>query len=349
MKHASIQTILIKDLTTFIDDFLKASPKQTCIPISRRRAYSQAKNPNANPNDIALFVAYVGSVCVGYLGVMPGVLRRENTLSKVHFSTTAYVPPEHIRSGAGIYLARALSYIDGDLVGCDNRPKAERLWRGFDRVEEIGFRKFSIPTNYFEKLKGCNPTFLEQYYLSPIKPKNIPSSDTWPNSKYPIEFYRSPETIQWIVENSWLSETSESILEEEHSYYFAHPDMKIEYFPICVYSSDKKSVIGFQLLSLVSQKNGIRKIKILDSHVSPNRERFPSIPIAYAYAKEFSASHIELSQETLALAETEFLLVSMGFSQRRSYFLRPRDSKSPLHGVSTKIQLHLEDGDTSFT
>ena len=188
MKHASICTVKVKELGSFVEDFLLKHPESHCVPISRKRAYSQMKNPHADPDDTGLFVAYVDTTCVGYLGVMPGLLRKGKECFKVHFSSTAYVPEEYQRTGAGIYLARALSKIQGDLIGCDNRPKAERLWRGFDKVEEFGFRTFSLPISLLERSPLALQEFLKGITHEQISNSAISALPEWYSNTEEVEF-----------------------------------------------------------------------------------------------------------------------------------------------------------------
>ena len=84
-----IETIRAKDLEAFFFDYVKQASSQQISPISQYRAISQSKNPYADENDAGLLVAYSGDLCVGYQGVLPGILRTPSGNHKIYWCTAA--------------------------------------------------------------------------------------------------------------------------------------------------------------------------------------------------------------------------------------------------------------------
>ncbi|MDZ4682229.1 MAG: GNAT family N-acetyltransferase [Saprospiraceae bacterium] len=62
------------------------------IPITRHRALSQIRNPQAEAEDVLLLLAYEGSTLVGYLGVLPD---RMNGTLKCGWMSCLWIAPEH--------------------------------------------------------------------------------------------------------------------------------------------------------------------------------------------------------------------------------------------------------------
>ena len=77
MEHhqIKIRKIKLKDLDEFSQNALNDPAYQNIAPISLVRAGSQAKNPHAEPDDITLLVALCNGRCVGYHGLLPGILK----------------------------------------------------------------------------------------------------------------------------------------------------------------------------------------------------------------------------------------------------------------------------------
>ena len=67
-----IRAVKVRDLDTFARETLAALRPGEVVPISPSRARAQTRNPNADPEDIGLLVAYQDGRCLGSLGLVPG-------------------------------------------------------------------------------------------------------------------------------------------------------------------------------------------------------------------------------------------------------------------------------------
>jgi hypothetical protein len=113
------------------------------LPIGKPRALAYATNPCADENDIGLLVAYLGGQCIGYLGIMPGLLRRGDQFSKIYWLSTWFVPPEFRKTSVGLPLLLNALSLKYDLVVCGMTDEAERVYRGL-RFRELGQLKYCI-------------------------------------------------------------------------------------------------------------------------------------------------------------------------------------------------------------
>ena len=61
------------------------------LPITKHRALSQIKNPNATENDVLLTLAFEGNELAGYLGTFPDELLVKNNPLKYAWLSTLFV------------------------------------------------------------------------------------------------------------------------------------------------------------------------------------------------------------------------------------------------------------------
>ena len=124
-----IEKIKIKDIGDFADRALRQPPFQAVAPISLRRASSQAKNPYGRPDDIALLVAFNADQCVGYHGLLPGLLKQGDRLNRVHWATAFYVSPEFRGQKIGRRLLEEIKNLKIDFIVTQMTESAERTYR----------------------------------------------------------------------------------------------------------------------------------------------------------------------------------------------------------------------------
>ncbi|MFM7845109.1 MAG: hypothetical protein ACKPEY_12875 [Planctomycetota bacterium] len=136
-----IERVAVKDLESLAHRDSQGSPDQGVVPINLRRARAHANNPHASPDDVSLIMAYLGDACVGYLGLMPGVLRRGETFHKVLFGTTLYVQPEFRRYGVVFSLMGELKRLGTDVVIAGQSDDAASVYRHL-RLKE--FAKLTV-------------------------------------------------------------------------------------------------------------------------------------------------------------------------------------------------------------
>jgi GNAT superfamily N-acetyltransferase len=124
-----IEQIKLKDICHFADRAAGQLPYQRVAPISMRRALSQAKNPYGRPDDIALLVAFSANRCVGYHGLLPGLLKQGDTLSSVHWATAFYVAAEFRGRKIGKRLLAEIKNLKIDFIVTQMTASAERAYR----------------------------------------------------------------------------------------------------------------------------------------------------------------------------------------------------------------------------
>jgi len=81
------------NLVEFVESELYRSLEN--VPISRRRAYSQAQNPRADDGDLLLVAQFDGTKTAGYLGVLPDYVYVDGEPKKMGWLTCFWVGEEY--------------------------------------------------------------------------------------------------------------------------------------------------------------------------------------------------------------------------------------------------------------
>ena len=104
------------------------------IPITLQRAKAHAANPAAHPDDAALLVAYLGQELVGFFGILPITLKRENSQDVVYWFSTWRVQPQLRGKSVGSLLMKEALSLGLDFMIVGSGP-ARKVCRRFGFLE----------------------------------------------------------------------------------------------------------------------------------------------------------------------------------------------------------------------
>lgn len=141
-----VETIPLKHLEGFAQNAGRDPAFAQTAPISLLRAASQARNPFADPDDAALVVAFDRHRCVGYHGLLPGLLRTAGRDTRVYWLITLFVAPAFRGRGIGAAMVRHIKGLKADLVTTGITQGAERLYRacGFQDLGQAAFHQLRL-------------------------------------------------------------------------------------------------------------------------------------------------------------------------------------------------------------
>lgn len=231
-----IQAVTIANLIDFYEDYHR-SPRG-CRPISRARAVAQARNPQSRPDDVALLVARENGTCVGYLGILPGLLRQEDRFLRVNAFSTWFVEPGVRHSGAGGLLMLKALGLGHHVLACGMGPDSIRALSPLkmiplgplvysrlvlDRVMGIPLAPIRILRRAWRLASGrdrdLNPVFLAaRRLLRPFKAPVLnalaqgqPLDVTWVHAAHApllgtdaetpaVAMHRGAEVVNWMVD-----------------------------------------------------------------------------------------------------------------------------------------------------
>ncbi len=137
-----IERIKIKDLLEFAHRVLDPAVDGQFIPITLQRAEAHARNPFADPEDVALLVATQGGQVVGFFGIMPISLKLDEQYHKVHWFSTWRVTPNLRGKSLGSQLMKEALALQEDfmIVGAGPARKVCRKFGFWERAPLVYYQ-----------------------------------------------------------------------------------------------------------------------------------------------------------------------------------------------------------------
>ncbi|UCG08920.1 MAG: GNAT family N-acetyltransferase [Desulfobacterales bacterium] len=352
-----IETIRLKNLYAFACETSSDQAFQQVAPISLIRAFAQAKNPQGDPEDAALMVAYDNRHCVGYHGVLPGFLSHNQTMSKVYWLVTFFLNPQYRGRGLGKLLVEEIQKTNGDLVTTGITAAAENVYRsvGFKELGYLSYFQLRMDKLIFQTTKRIYYALL-LFFLKSAKKEFISKrveqlsneigESRGRHSKRPV-FLRDIRTINWMLQHRWVVSQHQAHPDVEN-YYFSRLRDRFEFIALEIYTIDEKSRKGYLVLS-VSTKKDKTIIKILDLFFDETKDYHIAAYLGLKYAKAYLADCIEYPVCLNHFFSDQPFLKRLLKKKKRLYLYYPKGEDSPLAMNAPKIKLDYCDSDTAFT
>jgi len=123
-----IEKIKVKDLYQFACEVSNKLSEGDVVPITKQRALAYANNPYADSDDIGLLVAYIKNRCIGYLGIMPGLLKINARFLKVYWFSTFFVATQLRQRGLGSILVKEAFSLNYDFLATSMSKFSKRVF-----------------------------------------------------------------------------------------------------------------------------------------------------------------------------------------------------------------------------
>jgi GNAT superfamily N-acetyltransferase len=382
-----IRKIKLKNLDEFSQIVSNDPAYQDLAPISLVRAGSQAKNPHAEPDDITLLVALCNDRCVGYHGVLPGILKINENYSKVYWGSTVYLDAGFRGQGHGKHLIREIQKTAVDLVMTDISVSAEGVYRSmgfktlgdlpyyqlrYDRMQvmhtpfQSGGNKprqpgvFGLISNRLDRWRyQLKKQIVYGIVFQKLKAKkNVFKSklvdrldeelkSLLAQQSSSASFHRDLDTVNWMLQYPWVVSRKEAG-KDVQNYYFSRVRDLFKFVALEIFAPDGNTRKGFLILSL-SHKNYKSVVKILDYNFYNPQDAVIAGYFGIKYAKDLSADRIEYPESLNSFFEAQPLFKRLIKRKKRLYLFYPNTEESPLAVSAEKINLDYCDGDTAFT
>ncbi len=345
-----IDRIRMRDLAAFARSVTSDPAYADTAPTCLLRAASQALNPHAALDDVALLVAHHAGRCVGYHGLLPGVLRTADGLSKVSWLITFYVAPEFRGRGIGARLVRDALALRVDLVTTGITWAAERAYRaaGFKDLGELGYRRFSVesyprPARWLIYTLICGRAGGRR----PVRPVDaIAGGVTRGREADGPRFPRSVDTVNWMLANPWVVSRSDVAADVPAYHFSSVRDLfRFEAYEV---GCATDATCGAFVVS-VSRRKGKTVIKLLDGFFPDPAHPTVAGIVALRRGRDSLAHRIDFPVSLEGVLNGSRLLRRLTRRKSRLTLFHPRDPASPLAGCSGKIRLDYCDGDSAFT
>ncbi|MDO9635267.1 MAG: hypothetical protein Q7J05_09590 [Paludibacter sp.] len=138
-----IEIIKVGELITFVNSSRFQELPQ--IPITRLRALSQAHNPRASEDDVALIIAYEDNKLLSFIGLLPDILICERKQQKIWWNSCWWANENEKHNGAMQLFYMASKITNGQLFFPELTPHTTgllSLMMGFRIVEQCGVRGY---------------------------------------------------------------------------------------------------------------------------------------------------------------------------------------------------------------
>lgn len=371
-----IEAVHVEELEAFA---ARAQDLAGILPITPRRAQSHAANPNAVPSEVALLVAYDGERCIGYLGIMAGVLHHDGAVQRFHWFSSWYVDPAYAKSGAGTMLLMRAIGLKYDLAVTGTSPEADAMYRALrfkeltplqyeevflDALDPLGFPFFALG-KWLEKrgrpagvvyriartVRPILQPLLKRVVYATLRPRagglnvarqtDVYEEFTPPNSA-PM-FYRDPDTVNWMLATPWFTENQADAVKD---YYFNDHRSLFRY--TCLRFEVDGEPVGNAVLS-AARKADRTIVKVLDCSFTEAEYRHTLLPHVFAFAARYRADRILFPANFKTVLQLLPIFGRITFTRTRNYFCRPKKKDSVLTPVLDTVQLQLTDGDCAFS
>lgn len=345
-----IRKIKLKHLDEFACNSLSDPAYGDVAPISLLRAKSQSKNPQGEPNDIALLVALHENRCVGYHGLLPGSLKNKDRVSKIYWLITFYLDAGYRGKGYGKRLVSEIQQEDVDLVTTGITKGAEGVYRsaGFQQLAELPYyqlrpESISFLTDVIKNLKSIEKTFTSK----PVNQLTAKLKTAATRQDSIISFQRDINTINWMIRNPWVVSRQKAQEDVKH-YYFSRVRDLFKFVALEIFAPDEQTRIGYLVLS-ISRKKNRTKIKVLYYYFHDPKDIFIASYIGIKYAKKYVADRIEFPAGLDDFFRNQSGWKRLLKRKKRLYLYYPQRENSRLAALADRIRLDYCDSDTAFT
>lgn len=362
MRKIRTEEIKLKDLDSFARSFFERSGPDDILPISPQRVLAHTHNPCARPDDIVLLVAFIGNECIGYHGLLPGLLKHDNNVSRVFWATTFYVSKAHRGQGIGKLLIEKIKALNVDFAVTGMTRAAERtyLHSGLKTLGPIVFYQLQIKKGagfkfFYRTLKSFlyrrwlnrHVGDFQEFRYNRVDQISTTLKSIKPPAKDGPAFYRDIERVNWMLNYPWVV-SKDAVEMHRENYHFAGVRDVFKYIALEFYSKRDNAFKGFVVLS-VSRKKDNTVLKILDYHILDLKAFKIICILSLKFAARHLADRIDIPSEFVNGFQNLFLHTYLLDRKKRLYVYHPKTATSSLAACADNIDLNYCDGDTAFT
>jgi hypothetical protein len=375
--------VRVRDLERFVERFFSDPSGQMLAPISRHRAAGMAHNPFAHPDDPALLVAYDGQKIVAYHGILSGMLKSRQGISKVFWGTAVFVHPDYRTTNVFLNLVRtALSFNEDYVISgftdslyriykalgfCELKPLetssitvsnlnilANALWaarnRGVipDAIWPLASR-FSAVTRRLVYVPLRTFYFRRLFRMAKVHLVDIKYRERQRlerDAEMPLAhpaFVRGVAAVNWMLEYPWILQNSKPTFPP---YFFS--DVLDSFRQYAIEFDNSNGIVSGYLAFSIQTAAGTRILKLTDFSAATQKDVESVFWIAAHYAARHQVDLIEASSAMKSfMAETPLARFLVCSGSRRYFCRAVKDS--PLYEVLGDLQLQYGDGDCAFT
>jgi hypothetical protein len=360
-----IETIKVNDLISFVES--EAYKSSNRIAITRLRAMSQALNPRASADDIALIVAKdENNRILSYFGLLPDLIWIDNQPQKMWWSSCWWGDETVSNNGSMQLFYLACKLTNSSLYFPELTPETKFV---LERIKKFSIKEFDNGVRGYLKLNFAGILPSRNSGFRKIKPllsildsiANTlyrPKLSIWKSRLatqnlnyeviYQIDnetaqfisehnenelFRRNKQELNWIIDNPWISTND---LQPNQDYAFTHHVKQFKNIPVKIYKNNQLSAF---FLLLIHNGKAILTYCYYYQNTITDLVNVLYLQLLNNYIHTFTAFHSEISNH-IQKSKNPFL-----FTRKQIKFVSfPKELESKIS--SSKIQ--HGDGDCAF-
>jgi hypothetical protein len=293
-------------------------------------------------------LAHAGGRCVGYHGLLPGLLAGRAGRSKLLWLITFYVDPAWRSRGVGRALVHAIMERGADLATTGITAGAEGVYRasGFRDLGELAYlqwRGAGLPRGALAVLHAA--ARLAAGPRAGGRRRKGPFGEGPPRlaagAPHAPRFHRGRETADWMLSRPWVVSAADARPDVD-GYHFSRVRERFAFIPM--------QAPGGDFLLSASRHRGRAQVKVLDLFFERPEGAAAVLPAALAAAQRFAADRIDFPAGLPRLPALPAWYRRRIKARRRLTLYRPARPDSPLAAAAAgELLLDYCDGDTAFT
>lgn len=379
--EVSILRVRVRELEEFARRTAEEARQGGVVAISPERARAQARNPFAQPDDVALVVAYVGGRCEGYMGLFAGCLREGGRDRRVTWMTTWYASPRVRRMKVGYRLLTAACEETTALIATVVSDDAAKVFRtsmmgdmprlAYHIVDlrravpwSLLLRKVAsragargllprVERGLFAPARAALLALLTARYaaaaaaarLRPVEVSSLDDDDFAPVPADAVRFVRGARVVNWMLAHPWVTEASTPPDDGWRDYYFSRTRPLFRYTAYR-FHTEAGGRAGFAVLG-VTEERGHRAVRLLDHELRGPADAEALLGLVLQYARRWRADSLVLAESLgPALRGPVWRVLSRRTS--RPYFCNLAEPDGELAALLKRAQLDRCDADVAF-
>jgi hypothetical protein len=360
-----IESVKLKDLYSFASGIYNEKEKHFTLPITLHRARVQQSNPHADPDDIVLIAAFKDGQCVGYHGLLPGLLRVEDKTYPVFWGSTFFVAEEFRRCRIAYHILQVVKRLNIDFITTQLTPVVQKAYIKAG-VKELGYVSYyqlrmdrTRPSALLEPQAGDSYPDLKKHAYQHLNHMfyDDPEKITWriidqvtaPEDSNVFKdrapfFQRDLSVVLWMLQDKWIHSKKDG-MKKEQNYYFSSVKDVFEYIALGFYSND--TYLGYLVFSLAHFR-GRTTLKTLDYDLLPQCYPESACRAALSLGSRYMADRVEMHMPMGAFLSKFDGCRKYLKLQHRRYLCYQGAKESPLKKSTLSVKLSYFDGDTPF-
>lgn len=376
--EVSIVRVRVSELEEFARRTGEEGRDGGVVAISPERARSQARNPWARPDDVALLAAYVDGRCEGYMGLMPGRLYDRGRDRPITWMTTWYVSPRvrGIKLGYRL-LAAAFDEAEALFTTVFTEAAARVFRTSMHEMQPLAYRivdfRHAVPWSLvlrrlvrggpdsgllrraergvFRPARATVLALLSARYaraaarLRARPVEQLDDADFAPLPPDAARFVRGAAVVNWMLRYPWVVEAPAPPDDDWREYFFSRTRPLFRYVAYR-FTTEQGERAGFAVLA-VTEDRGSRAVRLLDHELRAPADADGLLGLLLREARRWSADALVLpaSMDAALRGPVWRLLVRR---PARPYFVKLRDPDGDLAATLHTIQLDRCDSDVAF-